>query len=549
MSVNITDPGQNDDEARASAEGFRSLVQNLSDIVSIFGTDGSVRFVSPSVESVLGYRAGEPPRGNIFAYIHPDDVERARAAVTREATDAAHHGPIELRVRHADGTWRVLEVSVSNLLADPNVGGIVAVARDITQRKRVEDALRFLAEASAILTGPLDGEAALEDLADLAARRVADWCLIDLIETDGDVRRIVAHADPAHRARSALVQRCFPLGAEAAHGPGRAMQTGRAELVSTIPDTVLATAAHDEGDLDALRNLGLTSYVVAPLIGRRGTLGAVTLITAESGHRYRPAALELVQEIARRAALALENARLYREAQEAVRIRDEFLFSVTHDLQAPLTTIKGHAQLLLRSLERGETIDLQSLTEGLARIDAATTKMAGQIAELLDLALLESGRPLPLDRRPTDLVALVRRLAAEPPAVAGRARVAVVAEAPNLVGIWDAARLERVVENLYSNAIKYSPTGGSVVATVRRVENHSGRWAELVVRDEGIGIPAADLPHIFSRFHRGANVAGRIAGTGIGLAGAKQIVEQHHGTIRIESREGEGTAVTVRLPL
>jgi signal transduction histidine kinase len=127
--------------------------------------------------------------------------------------------------------------------------------------------------------------------------------------------------------------------------------------------------------------------------------------------------------------------------------------------------------------------------------------------------------------------------------------IKLVTEPGELVGAWDKSRLERVIENFYSNAFKYSPTGGEVTVSIGRVSASDGKWAELVVRDRGIGIPAADLPHVFERFHRGANVTGHIAGTGIGLAGVKQIVEQHGGAVRVESVEGKGTAVTVRLPL
>jgi signal transduction histidine kinase len=118
-----------------------------------------------------------------------------------------------------------------------------------------------------------------------------------------------------------------------------------------------------------------------------------------------------------------------------------------------------------------------------------------------------------------------------------------------LIGVWDAARLGRVLDNLVANAIKYSPAGGQISIEVEQEVGAAGGWAALCVRDEGIGIPEADQPHIFERFRRGGNVVGHIAGTGIGLAGACQIVEQHGGSIVVSSREGAGSAFTIRLPL
>lgn len=245
--------------------------------------------------------------------------------------------------------------------------------------------------------------------------------------------------------------------------------------------------------------------------------------------------------------------RLYDEAQAALRQRDESLSAITHDLGQPLTSIKVAAQLARRRADGGggKAADNAWLAEELTSIDAATTKMWAMIGELRDVARLEAGRPLSLDWQPIDLVALVRQEAAAHQTMTDRHRVRLEAAEPHLVGEWDPYRLVRVVSNLLSNAVKYSPEGGDIAVTVAREAGDAaaGDRAVLRVRDEGVGIPAADLPHIFERFHRGANVAGRIDGAGIGLWGARQIVEQHGGTITIDSREGEGTTVTVRLPL
>ncbi|HTE83116.1 MAG TPA: HAMP domain-containing sensor histidine kinase, partial [Dehalococcoidia bacterium] len=241
----------------------------------------------------------------------------------------------------------------------------------------------------------------------------------------------------------------------------------------------------------------------------------------------------------------------YHEAQEAVRVRDEFLSAAAHDLKTPLTVVKGVSQLVQRQLIRTEMQGLERLLEGLATINETATKMGEQLDELLDLTRLQAGQPLELRRQPTDCVDLARRLTAEQQQVAERHQVRVETSLQELAGIWDAVRLRRVLDNLLSNAIKYSPAGGEVVVTVEREREDStgDEWAVLSVRDQGLGIPAADLPHIFKRFRRAANVEGRIGGTGIGLTSARQIVEQHGGAIAVESEEGAGSTFTVRLPL
>lgn len=237
------------------------------------------------------------------------------------------------------------------------------------------------------------------------------------------------------------------------------------------------------------------------------------------------------------------------ERQAAERLQQEFLDGVAHDLRNPLAAVKGQAQLLLRQIAKRGEIGPERLLAGLRGIDASVEQMTAQIAELQDVARLRSGQPLELRTVPADLVALVTEAAEGARRISSRHEIAVVASVPVLMGRWDVVRLRRVLDNLLGNAIKYSPAGGSVVATVTEDDRGGSPWARVEVRDEGVGIPAADLGRIFERFRRGSNVAGRIRGTGIGLSGARQIVEQHGGAIAIASDEGRGTVVTVSLPL
>ncbi len=250
--------------------------------------------------------------------------------------------------------------------------------------------------------------------------------------------------------------------------------------------------------------------------------------------------------VQKRGELALRRAQ--EQLQEAIRTRDDFVAAVSHDLKGPITTIQGVAQLLQRRVGSPRGVDTERLLRDLTRIEAATTKMTRLINELLDVARLQSGQALPLEYRPTELVALARTLAAEYQERTARHTIRVDAESAAVVGQWNTFRLERVLDNLLSNAIKYSPAGGEIVLAIRTEQDAAGTWAVLVVRDHGVGIPAADLPKVFERFYRAANV-GRIGGSGIGLAGSRQIVEQHGGTITVASEPGAGTAFTLRLPL
>lgn len=229
--------------------------------------------------------------------------------------------------------------------------------------------------------------------------------------------------------------------------------------------------------------------------------------------------------------------------------RDAVLGNVTHDLRTPLTGLLGAAQLAMRQLRRGGPEAVAQALESLAAVERAAARMAALIEELLDLARLQSGRSLELRRGRVDLAALIRRIVAEVEPTAPRHAIQLAAPAAALVGEWDRRRLERVVRNLLTNAVKYSPAGSPVHLQLTVEEAEGGAWAVLDVVDTGVGIPAADLPHVFERFYRGANARVVVAGTGIGLAAVRQIVAEHGGLVAVRSEEGAGTTFTVRLPL
>ena len=202
-----------------------------------------------------------------------------------------------------------------------------------------------------------------------------------------------------------------------------------------------------------------------------------------------------------------------------------------------------------RRVQRLNPPDAPQLVDGLKRIDGAANEMLRQINTLLDLSRQRAGEPLPLERSATDLAALVEQEVARRQGTSELHRLRVEAPAAPIVGQWDGDRIGRVLTNLLTNAIKYSPEGGEIVVRLAQEAAADGDWAVLSVADDGVGIPATDLERVFDRFYRGSNVAGKIDGTGIGLAAVRQIVEQHSGTISVESQEGAGATFTVRLPL
>jgi signal transduction histidine kinase len=242
-----------------------------------------------------------------------------------------------------------------------------------------------------------------------------------------------------------------------------------------------------------------------------------------------------------RAEVTSRNAELERTARdlaESIRLRDAMLAGVTHDLRAPVTVVKLQAQLLRRRTD-------QRYWPSIDQIERAATRMARWIDELLEVATVRRAEDLDLTLKPTDLVQIIRQAVEEHQQNAPGHQFEFNADAPEIIGLLDGPRLERVIDNLVGNAIKYSPQGGCVSVSLAATDG----WAEVAVRDEGVGIPKEDLPHVFEPFRRGGNVVGRISGTGIGLASAQRIVQRHGGTLSVRSQPGKGSIFTMRVPL
>ena len=432
------------------------------------------------------------------------------------------------------------------------------------ERRRVEEAARELlareqaartaAEAAerraAFLASSLDFETTLSTLAALAVPDLADWCSVDVLEVDGSIRRIaVAHVDPM-KADLARKVRGYPSDPAGRHPRTRVLRTGRAELFPDITEDGLAAVAGSPEHFEVMRQLGYRSCMIVPLVARGRSFGALTFVTAESGRRYGQVDLSLAQELAARAALAVDNARLYREAQEALtqaeranRAKDEFLATVSHELRTPLSAVLLWTRLMARgSLDEGKKARALDLIERNAKLQAQL------VEDLLDVSRIISGK-LHLEVRPMDLAAVVEAaLDAIRPAADAKAIRMDSSLAPGAEYVaGDPSRLQQVIWNLLSNAIKFTPKGGRVDVDLRRAESH----VELTVRDTGEGISAEFLPHIFERFRQADSTSTRAhGGLGLGLGIVRHLVELHGGTVRAESPgRGGGSTFVVSLPL
>jgi signal transduction histidine kinase/DNA-binding response OmpR family regulator len=397
---------------------------------------------------------------------------------------------------------------------------------------------RFLADASRELSASLDVSVTLQTVARLAVPDLADWAALHVRGKQGLEMAAIHHAHDREEAVRDLLRR-YPLPPDAAHAYPRVMRTGEPELIEAISDEVLASVARDAENLRLLRSLGLKGQICVPLIIRGETRAALTLAIAESDRRYGPDDLAHAMEVASRCAMAMENAELFQQAQEAIGLRDEFLSIASHELRTPLSTL----QLLVQSIERAaRKLDAGDIAPKIGRILRQVERLTGLVKSLLDVTRIGEGQ-LELEVEELDFVPAIREIVerfAEPAQTAGSRLELSLPE--RLIGSADPLRLDQILTNLLSNAIKFG-AGKPIEITLQG----SPSQLRLTVRDRGIGIPEGDKARIFERFVRAVS-SRQYGGLGLGLYITRRLVEAHGGTVQVESAPGAGAIFTVDLP-
>ncbi|XXX78326.1 ATP-binding sensor histidine kinase [Sorangium sp. So ce134] len=418
------------------------------------------------------------------------------------------------------------------------------LSREQAARKAAEEEERraaFLAEAGEVLGASLECDEVLRRLARLCVCWLADWCVIDVVE-EGEFRRLAGmHADPAREPLLEELQTRYPPRPGAIPPASRVLTAREPLLFPDLPNAVLRSMCMDDEHYRLIRELGTRTTLAVPLVARGEIIGVIALASARAGRRYGQSDLHTAQELANRAAIAIDNARLYRQAQEAVRLRDEFLFVASHELRTPMTSLGLTLQAILRTGSMGRPLSPESTERLVGRALLQSERLNALIEGLVDVSRFETGG-LPLELTEVDLVALVHDVAArfELDLARSRCPLSIQAVAP-VVGRWDRSRLDQVVTNLLSNAIKFG-AGKPIGLLVGREDG----IARLVVEDHGIGVDPAKQRHIFERFGRAVSTW-QYGGLGLGLYICRKILEAHGGSIRVESEPDAGAKFTVEL--
>jgi signal transduction histidine kinase len=394
----------------------------------------------------------------------------------------------------------------------------------------------LLADAGTLLAQSLEVEPTMTAVARLAVQSFADLCALRIFEDGHSSPHTIATRDGLLAEKVRLAMAPYAGADRPPPATRRVLERGEPVLVAAVDDAALRGLAVDDAHLERLRALDLRSLVVVPLLARGLPLGIVSFART-SGAPYDDGDLALAQELGRRAALAIDNARLFRSANEAIALRDEFLSIASHELNTPLTPLR----MQLDSLRRGRFAP-ERAGEKLDAASRQVTRLTKLVSELLDVSRIRSGR-LHLEPEAFDMASLVDEVVARMAEEAERSGVSLVLRADRpCPGTWDRMRLDQVVTNLLTNAVKY---GGGKPVNVDLSRADGG--VRLAVSDQGIGIAPEHQRRIFERFER-ATSARHYGGFGLGLWIARQIVESSGGTIAVDSAPGRGSTFVVELP-
>ena len=544
QASDVTDPRGDLREARRELASlrarFRSIIQKTADGIVVVDGNGVIRFANAAAGTLFG-RDAEKLTGSPFG--HPlVNGETTEIDVLRNGEQVV----AELRVVGTE--WEGEEASVVSL-------------RDITDRKKAEERARrllreqvarsraeatarrasLLSEASRRLSSSLDFETTLGHVVHLLAEEFADFCVVDLV-LDGKVTRRVASRGDDERSRRFEATAAYPLEVGSDTPQARVLEECEPLHVAEVDDEWLNSATRSDEHLDLARELGIRSLLFVPLYAGRDCLGVLTAGRWGEAELFDDQDLRFATELAERAALAVENALLYEEAQAANRAKANFLSVMSHELRTPLSAIIGYADLMDRGIT-GQLAEQQSRFVG--RIRASSNHLLQIIEEILAFASTEAGEEkvhpedTTLDEVIDGVLAVAEPLAQDTPLDF----VVEVAD-PEAKLRTDTRKVRQIVLNLVSNAFKFTPEGRVVLEA-----ETDGDEVVFRVTDTGVGIPAERLPSIFDRFWQAEDPMTRKAGgTGLGLAVAKGFAELLGGTLSVESVPDDGSVFTLRLP-
>jgi PAS domain S-box-containing protein len=523
------------DDAARQHERAVTILESISDAFWAVDREGRFTYVNHRAEKVLGF-----PRADLIGKRIRDDFPRAVGtrirAEMRKVREEQAHRVFEVESPNHE-TW--LEVHIYPTSDD----GLSVYLHDIGERKQAADAQRLLMEMGTALTASLDYELTLREAARIAVPTLADFCTVDLIGPNESVQRVAAAAiDRATEETLLRFGRRHPPDTRLPSAIMRAIRGGESILFADITPERLLDSVPDPELLRMVEELGARSTLTVPLSARGKRLGVITFAYARSGRRYTPESCRLAEDAARRIAIAIDNARLYEEAQESSRAKSNFISVMSHEFRTPLTAIVGYTDLLFAEVA-GVLTDKQKVQLG--RIKQSAWHLTQLIEEVLTFSRVDAGREK-VQREPVNMAEIASKVAAliEPVALEKNLRLVVDIPSAPLLGQSDPGKVRQILINLLSNAVKFTEKG-----EVRlRVREAANRFI-FQVEDTGIGIADEHRDRIFDSFWQVEQGTTRaVGGTGLGLTITRRLANLLGGDVDVASQLGRGSTFTVWLP-
>jgi len=558
-------------QAHEASLRLAAIVRSSDEAIVGKNLDGIIFAWNPAAERLFGFTEQEAIGRSIRMIVPADRQEEEDEVLRRLRRGESIEHMETVRVRK-DGTLINIALTVSPIRdADGRIIGASKIARDIGERLRAEtersqlltaeQAARaraesaerratLLSESSAALSASLDAATTLRTVSRLVVPRFADWCIVDLVTRENTLERVaVSAAGPENEALLSELQRYAPDWTSS-QPSAQALRSRTTIVMPEVTEETLVSTARDAKHLAIVRRLRPQSAIAVPMVLRQRIIGAITLVRTVAGRPYDVADIAMAEELAGRAALAVDNATLYSEADQARaqaeganRAKDEFLAVLSHELRTPMNAVYGWA----RMLQMGQ-IDAGTTPRALDAIVRNAHVQLQLIDDLLDVSRIISGK-MRLDIRPVDIHRVIEAAldAVRPAADAKGLKLHSLLDPSAGPVSGDPDRLQQVVWNLLMNAVKFTPRDGRIQIALQRVNSH----LEIVVSDTGAGIRSELLPVIFDRFKQGESGSTRTqGGLGIGLALVRHLVELHGGSVTAQSAgEGKGATFTVKLPL
>jgi len=493
--MDVTERKRAEEALQQSEEYFRSLIDNSLEAILILDGDGTIRYVSPSYERVLGYRTEDRTNGSMFDQIHPDDIPEVADTFAQFLRDPGGSLQTEVRALHKDGSWRIIEAVGNNLLNNPAVKGIVINMRDITERRQMEQELR---ESEERFRDLFENANDLIQIVDVNGRFVyvnRKW-----LQTLGYSEKEVGKLRLSDILCKDRIPHCMELFRRVCSGESL-------EKMQTVFVSKDGREIYVEGDLSARFNEG-------EFVRTRGIFRDVT-----------------------------ERRQAEEAKRELDRLKSEFISNTSHELRTPLQSIMGFTKLMLRE----KVPDPETQREFLSIIDKQSARLADLINDLLDVSRMESGR-FNIQKQPLSIGDVIHGAVTELDGIAHDSGVAIVGDMPATLPEIEAdeKRIKQVIVNLLGNALKFSDSGGEITMSAEVKDDE----ILVSVSDRGIGIPAEAIPHLFERFYQvDGSMTRSSSGSGLGLFISAQIVEAHGGRIWAESKLGKGSTFSFTLPL